>query len=345
MNNYHPISKKPLKNNINLGINILRMILSFWVLSFHCAGIEIKRKYKILNTFFHVPTFMIMSFYYSYNIFHNQNINKLKLRIERLLIPFIFIPIVFLLIRNIFFHYKITFKNIFNQILRELILQYLTGYKFYVLLWFIHILIVFSIFFFILFHFFQHHIMLILQITLLFSYYLQYSEINYNIFNSYSLHLRAGSHLIEMLPIAITGLTLAHLNIQTIFNNHRIKFMLYFIAILLFIYNYNVFGVFKGFFYSGIKNNIASICLFISFSLIPLDKLKNKYIIYTIKQITSYTGGIYYYHPMVGMILEKFTGLNNGRMFFCFVIYVNTYIICLIGTKIFRNNKIKYLFN
>ena len=307
MNNYQPIGKKQLKNDINLGINILKMILCFWVLSFHCAGIENKRKYKILNTFFHVPTFMIISFYYSYNIFYKQNINKLKLRIERLLIPFIFIPIIFLLIRNILFHYKITFKNIFYRILIELILQYLTGYKFYVLLWFIHILIVFNIFFFIIFHVFQDH---------LFSYFLQYSEINYNIFKSYSLHLRAGSHLIEMIPIAIAGLTLAHLNILTLFNNHRIKFMLYFITILLFIYNYNVFGVFKGFFYSGIKNNIASICLFISFSLIPFDKLKNKYIIYTIKQITRFTGGIYYYHVMVGMILEKISYLNKRRMFF-----------------------------
>ena len=262
-----------------------------------------------------------------------------------ILIPFIFIPIIFLLIRNLFFHYKITFKNIFNQILRELILQYLTGYKFYVLLWFIHILIVFNIFFFIIFHVFQHHIMLILQIILLFSYFLQYSEINYNIFNSYSLHLRAGSHLIEMLPIAITGLTLAHLNILTIFNNHRIKFMLYFFAILLFIYNYNVFGEFKGFFYSGIKNNIASICLFISFSLIPFDKIKNKYIIYTIKQITRYTGGIYYYHSMIGMVLAKFSCLNKEKMLFCFIIYLKTYILCLFGTQIFRNTKIKYLFN
>ena len=320
MNNYQPIAKKPLKNNINLGINILRMILSFWVLSFHCAGIENKRKYKILNTFFHVPTFM-------------------------LLIPFIFIPIIFLLIRNIFFHYKITFKNIFNQILIELILQYLTGYKFYVLLWFIHILIIFSIFFFIIFSVFHQHIMLLLQIILLFSYFLQYSEINYNIFKSYSYHLRAGSHLIEMLPIAITGLTLAHLNILTIFNNHRIKFMFYFISILLFIYNYNVFGEFKGFFYSGIKNNIASICLFISFSLIPFDKLKNEYVIYTIKQITRYTGGIYYYHSMVGMVLGKISWLNKKRFSFCFIIYVTSYILCLLGTKISRNNKIKYLFN
>jgi hypothetical protein len=148
-----------------------------------------------------------------------------------------------------------------------------------------------------------------------------------------------------MLPMAITGLTLAHLNILTIFNNHRIKFMLYFIAILLFIYNYNVFGDFKGLGYSGIKNNIASICLVISFSLIPFYKLKNKYIIYTIKQLTRYTGGIYYYHSMVSKILVKISYLNKRRMLLCFIIYVKIYILCLFGTKIFRNNKIKYLFN
>lgn len=80
----------------NLGIEILRMILCFWVISFHFAGNTNKIKYKILNTFYHVPTFMLISFYFSYNTFISNDITKCKKRLERLLIPYIIWPIIFL---------------------------------------------------------------------------------------------------------------------------------------------------------------------------------------------------------------------------------------------------------
>ena len=73
----------------NLGIEILRMILCFWVITFHFAGNKNKTKYKILNTFYHVPTFMLISFYFSYNTFFLNDITKFKKRLERLLIPYI----------------------------------------------------------------------------------------------------------------------------------------------------------------------------------------------------------------------------------------------------------------
>ena len=86
------------ENKINLGIEILRMILCFWVVSFHCAGNINNKNYKILNTFFHVPTFMLISFYLSYKIIFSQEIQKLKIRFCRLLLPYIIIPIIYLLI-------------------------------------------------------------------------------------------------------------------------------------------------------------------------------------------------------------------------------------------------------
>jgi fucose 4-O-acetylase-like acetyltransferase len=80
----------------NLGIEILRMILCFWVITFHFAGNSNKVKYKILQTFYHVPTFMLISFYFSYKAFISNDIIKYKMRLERLLIPYIIWPIIFL---------------------------------------------------------------------------------------------------------------------------------------------------------------------------------------------------------------------------------------------------------
>ena len=44
---------------------------------------------------------------------------------------------------------------------------------------------------------------------------------------------------------------------------------------------------------------LVSTSLFILFGLIPLDKIKNNIIIFIIRQLTSYTGGIYYLYPEV----------------------------------------------
>ena len=113
---------------------------------------------------------------------------------------------------------------------------------------------------------------------------------------------------------------------------------------LYFIYNFNVFGKFKGFIYSGINQNIAGICLFISFSLIPFNKLKNRIIIIFIKTITRYTGGIYYLQKITFYILRRIKYLHRRPLFKCFIIYVLGYLICTVFTKLFRNNRLKYLF-
>ena len=70
---------------------------------------------------------------------------------------------------------------------------------------------------------------------------------NYKIFFNNKRHIKSISHIAEIIPLAITGLIFAHIKILKIFIKHRIKFILYFITILIFIYNYNVFGDFKGF--------------------------------------------------------------------------------------------------
>ena len=176
---------------INYGVELLRMILCFWVINFHSGGIMNKKK-KILKTFFHVPTFMIISFYFSYKTFISKNIIKIKEKLYRLIIPFIIIPIIDLGIKNNLSYfkspenYKIIFYNLF--------LQYITGYKTYIILWFVQILLIFTIIFEIIFYYFNKNSIFIFHLLLIISYWLQYSEINYQIFNKYKPHLRSISH-------------------------------------------------------------------------------------------------------------------------------------------------------
>jgi len=327
--------KHSKNNNKNFGIEILRMILCFWVISFHHVGIEKVLKYKILKTFFHVPTFMLISFYFSYNTFISNNIIKYKKRLERLLVPYIIWPIIYLIIYD-----SINIKKlVFN-----LLLQYLTGYKIYVILWFLGSLIFLELFFKIIHFLFNKKSLLILKILSIISYLIQYKEINYNIFYSLPSHFIGVARTIEMMPIAVTGLTLNNIDIFKRIKNDKIKYISYSMIIIFFIYNYKVFSEFRGFLFNGIKQNIAGICLFISFSLIPFNNIKNKIIISSINIATKYTGGIYYLQTIIFKKLIKFKYFKQRYFFRCFMIYIFGYIICSVFVKIFRNNKLKYLF-
>jgi len=326
---------------INLGIELLRMILCFWVIIFHYGGKKLKKR-KILNTFFHVPTFMIISFYMSSKLFFTQNLIKIKQRLIKLIIPFIIIPIIDLGIKISFSLFKTT-VNI-KKILFNLFLQYITGYKTYVILWFVQILLIFTIFFEIIFLCFHKKTLFILQLLIIMSYWIQYSEINFKLFYNYKKYLRSVSHIAEMIPLASTGITLGFIDILKKLENHKIFSLILSFLILLITYNYKIYEKFRGFPYSGIKLNVASICLFIFFSLIPFQTI-NKKILYCIKIITSHTGGIYYFQSIIKNILYKIKLLKGQYIYQCVIIYIFGYIICFIGTRIFKKNRLKYLFN
>ena len=312
------------KKKINLGIEVLRMILCFWVITFHCSGLN--KKYKILNTFFHVPTFMLITFYLSYRIVFSKEIQKLKIRFCRLLLPYIIIPIIYLLVLILKFR-KYSILKI-NNLFIDLYLQYLTGYKLYISLWFVENLIIFSIFFRIIYYSFKLDYFFILQLIQIFSYLLQYNEINIYL-SKYKPHIRSFYLIIEMLPIAITGIMFAHIELLEQLKNHRNKSIFFSLFILYFIYKYNVFVNVNGFAYSGIKNNIAAICLFISFSLIPFDKLMNNFILIIVKKLTSHTGGIYYFHIIIFNLIKDISFLKISPILRCLVIYILGYIyIC-----------------
>lgn len=331
---YNHIIKK-----INLGIEILRMILCFWVISFHCSGNG--KNYKILKTFFHVPTFMMISSYFSYYNFTTNNIIKIKSRIERLIIPYIISPIIHIGIECLF-QIKIKMKFYINK----LIFQYIFGYSLLIHLWYVQTLLFFTIFFEIIFLFFKEKFLLILALIAIISYWLQYSEINYNIFINYTPKISQLSRIIEMLPIAITGINLCFMDLLNILKIHYKKSIFFSIIIFYFIYNYNIFGEFKHYQpFSGIKQNIAALCLFISFSLIPFNKINNEFFFIIFRQISSYTGGIYYFHLTINDFLIRIFKHKLKSFFKCYIIYIFGYLISFIGTKIFRKNKFKYLFN
>ena len=329
------VTKKKIlkKMEIIYGIEILRMILCFWVITHHYLGRKIKSKYKIIDYYYHVPTFFFLSFYLNYKIFILKNIIKIKQRFERLIISYIIIPIIFLIIK----FFSLGFLKNIRRILFGLFMQYITGLYIYDHLWFVQNLIIYTIVFGIIFIFFKKNSLFILQMLAIILYWLKCYGIVNKIFYNTQSYLRSFKNIAIMMPIAISGIILGHIEIMKKLIKLRIKFIIFSVIIFYFIYNFNFFG--------EISLNLVSISLFTLFSLIPFEKIKNKTIIKIIIIITRYTGGIYYFQKIIQISIFKFSYFRRRTFLSCIIIYIFGYFICMIGTKKFKNNKLKYLFN
>jgi len=91
---------------------------------------------------------------------------------------------------------------------------------------------------------------------------------------------------------------------------------------------------------------IFIILLIIIFSSIPFEKM-NIIIFKLIKQITSYTGGVYYMHGYLNSLLNNYcwSKIIKKNIYKCIKHYFLCYFICFIGSQSLKNNNLKYLFN
>ena len=145
----------------NLGIQILRFCLCFWIVIMHCSNIK-KEHRKYLNKGFHVPTFFLISFFFYYPIIYNKNIDKVISRFQRLLLPYIIWPLIPLI--------SSILKHDFKHIIRKIITQLLIGASIHGIFWFQFHLILLSLFFAIILFAFNKNGLNILTLIGLFCY-------------------------------------------------------------------------------------------------------------------------------------------------------------------------------
>ena len=324
---------------INYSLELLRLLLSFWVILHHCC--------KYVGEFkgrFHVPTFMIMSFYFYYNTLNVKSIIKIKQRFQRILIPYIIWPIFLFIFNNIIikiFHFT-EFQRKLK--LKDLVLQLIFGFKYQVVFYYQFNLLFLTIIFTIISISFNNNFIFIFQFFLIIAYFFQYSCWNKYIFKKYALSVRIplGSFL-ELLPFAVTGTTLRYLDIIIKLKKYQKFSFFFFLAIIFLILKFDIFIKIKGCFFPGIFLNIGGICIFILFSLFSFQKKK---LVSFLKVITKFTGGIYYVHKACYFVLKKEIAFVKNHTFHGSVlVYLISYIICYYGNKYTYNTKLKFLFN
>ena len=329
----------------NLGIEILRMFLCFRIVLLHYYSSNNIFILSLKINRFQVPCFFFISFYFLYSTILQRNIQKFRLRLERLLVPYIMYPIINWSINNLMF-LLIKF-NRYNGFLslQSLKTQILVGRGIYgiAILWFHFNLIIFTLFFFIFSCLLKKYFLSFFQIVAVISYTLQYSGANYLFFIQYSENIWMSiGNLIETFPISIFAFTLASNNYYQFLLEKRKKYIFFSFWLFYLLSNYKIFTIIRGFSSTGIQQIFKSFFLFTFFILLPLDNLNHK-LLTMLKQISKYTQGIYCLHFLIQYYLKLIID-KNGSFFGCIILYILAYFTSLIGYKIFAKTKLKFLF-
>jgi len=323
------------KKKLLLGIEILRMFFAFMILFFHC------RNRKIYSTFFisyltqivavGLELFLIISFHFSYNSFTSKNINKINERFKRLLFPYIIWPIIIYLQRALFNH--IYFKKNF----KFLIYQILIGNGLYCIFWF-NFNLIFILLFFAIEIFITKKYMTFLILFGFIIFLISSSNLYAQFWKGFKfdIYFSVGK-VINTYRLGLIGFLLASTEIIKIKITKQSLIFCIFILLLLIIRNIDSIKLIPKYYFS--------IPLLLIFANIPCEKLSiNTYTF--IKQLSSYTGGIYYIHVYIYLFLKKYIALKSisGNIFMCIIHYFLCYFLCFIGYNIFKNTNLKYLF-
>ena len=168
------------------------------------------------------------------------------------------------------------------------------------------------------------------------SYFLQFSNINYNNFSKYNFYIKyTFGRFFEILPYCITGFILSYTKLIDTLKKYRTQTIFIIISNFIFIIKSNIFIRVNGFMYQGINLYISSVSLFIVISLIPLHTNKNKMaIIKIIKMLSNHTSGIYYLHVPIKNYLNNYILLIKNKTFLgCIIIIIFCYFISIALTN------------
>ena len=340
--------EKGKKAITNYGLEILRVILCFWIVIVHCA-IPKKGHEKYLRKGFHVPTFILMSFYFYYGTVSNRIINKIISRFQRLFIPYVLWPIIIFFLNNLLFKFfSVGIGVEKNKLyLKDIYIQLLIGARYHGIFWFQFNLIFLSLYFTIISFAFKESMLKILQISAAIAFYLNISGYNFKFFSSFNWKFAINTgYIAELMPLAVFGIIFGSIKLIQKIKNCSCNFYLLMVFAIYILFKYDLFIPLQGFKYpSTLLHIMASTTLFITFASFPFEKIKNEKFKLIINIFTHFTGGIYYLHPRIKNILQITPYFQKNKTYLdsCFI-YIICYFICFIGNKIFINSKLKYLF-
>lgn len=321
-----------MKKDINIGLNLLRVIMSFAVVRTHFGCGD------IFGTIA-VPVFMIMSFFFTEKYIIDRDNDKLKNRIERLVYPYILWAVIYWSIYRLS---ALFFDKHTEVKLSSLLFQIAFGHsgELNPAMWFHFDLIFFTIFMILMFFAWNNrkHVMLFLAFLVIVFFLAQYSGLNVSIFQNmrYEIKYPLG-RLCETYSFAYVGMIMAKYSVCKYIQQK--KFLLFGGSILFFciIRYFNILVMRPdGFDYQGISLFLLSIDIFIVFYCIPTEHIPQR-IQKFINFISSYSMGIYCVHFLVGRFIKEIMDeheIQRGAIVDVLIIYFCSFLIAFLISTI-----------
>ena len=307
--------------SINYGISLLKIIMSFIVVTCH-FGNGFTRELRNLA----VPIFMFIAFFYSVDLMIFQDKVAIKKRLSRLILPYVGWPIIYWLFYKItyflgFLEWSVTFNDLCLQIIFGSCKQICSP------LWYMFDLIILTLLFMLVFH--MQNIKKsfgILALISLISFILQYSGMNYSFFSQFRYEVSyTFGRMCEMFPYAFFGCFAGYFDIYTIIEKRRKTVMVVIALLIILLWNtYRIDINRQGWGYQGVLLMLISNLIVTFFYLIPLHNEHSK-ICWLITKVSKYTLGIYCVHLLVGRVLVDVIGeleFMTIPYFECVVIWI-----------------------
>ena len=338
---------KPNKKIHDYGLGILKTFLAVLVIAAHQFSRNTTKNEIILKIYdnrnIHVPSFFIMSFYFTCHNLLSQNPKKILSRFVRLLIPYIGWPIIIKQTNRI---YNQKYKTKFPDSIEILKSQLFWGQEYLDQFWFQWDLIVTTLLFVLIILIFRKNCLFILILILLLFYYCQYSG---NYFQKYLPIQKNNKYTIlrmfEMVPLGVTGFIIGYFNIINKINKYKFQTLVISCITYHIVNNYQLFRIVKITLYSGIELNIKSICAIFIFSLFPSDKITDKNLQKVFNLLTNYSAGLFYLHIPIRNYGSKYIDEIKNQTFLGIVYnFLICYSISVVGDLIFGKTPLKYLF-
>ena len=335
---------KPTKNVPNFGIELLKTIIFFFILVYHCYDQSLNENIIlkiILDAIpLYYPILFLIYFYFSYSHLSNKNIPQILKRFLRLIVPYTIWPLIFYII-----NYLSTDRRTEKYSLKDLFVQIVIGRGIACVFWYqFNLLMINIIFCLIIFCFKKYHLLLFYSILLIL-FIMEYFSFFQKIFISFSDNIkRSVGRLSRMMIFSIIGFALSSKKILIILKEYRIISICISFSISFSIFFFKLY-ISEIYFYEGIFEILSSISLFIFFYMLPFEKITFGPLIFLIKQITSYSSGIYYLHiKIIEYFKDSLHAFEERTLIGCALNYIICYFICFIGMKTLGKTNLKYLF-
>ena len=345
------------KKNINLGLNLIRVWLSFEVVIdhyWHQKGLTGVAQFLSGTRSLAVPCFLLMSFYLTAGRYASSDGAWFRSRLGRLLGPYLVWPLVYCAVILVavavspafvtvtdgltelkYYHFSLASLDIW-----DLVRQYLCGLDRRLVhqFWFHHNLIIWTVAMFLLLKFVVKPRVrnYVLSAIMMVCFALQYSPLNRMLFDPLSFEVKYSfGRLVATAPYAALGLMIGFNRqaLSRIGGSLKVFLSLAGLFLLFFVFYSDGFTRPKGLGYEGINLILMALGAVTFFHYLPLEHAP-QWLARAIGLVSRYCMGIYCCHLAVGWVLHAWVfpkvGIGVETFAGCVAIWVVSWVLCLL---------------